>query len=112
MIEKTVRVSLGNRSYDILIGHDNLVFLGEKIRAVVSADKVAVITNSVVKRLYADTVISSLKQAQFKPFLIEIPDGEEYKSLDVVSKVYDELIFQKIHRTDLIVALGGGVIGD
>ncbi len=111
MVEKTIKVSLDKRSYSILIGLSCLSQVGAKIKSLVSADKVAIVTNPIVKELYSEIVINSLKN-WFKPLLIEVPDGEEHKSLKVASKLYDELILEKVHRTDLIISLGGGVIGD
>lgn len=74
--------------------------------------KAACITNPTVGRLYGDRTLSSLSKAGFEPYRIDIPDGEEYKSLEWVSHIYDKLIEYKIERQNPIVALGGGVIGD
>ena len=62
--------------------------------------------------LYGADVIKSLESAGFSVVVIEMPDGEEFKNLEEVSKVYDRLIKEKIDRSSPVVALGGGVVGD
>jgi len=65
-----------------------------------------------VSKLYTPPVIESLRAAGFDPCIIEIPDGERFKTLDTVSAVYDQLIDAQLDRRSAIVALGGGVVGD
>lgn len=74
--------------------------------------KAACITNPIVGKLYGDRAFSSLSRAGFEPYRIDIPDGEEYKSLEWVSHIYDKLIEYRMERQSPIVALGGGVVGD
>lgn len=75
-------------------------------------DKVSIITNPVVNKLYGKNVVLNLKKTGFISSVIEIPDGEEHKNLKTVSFIYDNLISHKMERTSPIIALGGGVIGD
>ena len=56
--------------------------------------------------------MASLEGAGFLPIVIEIPDGEEYKNLTEISKVYDRLLEERLERDSAIIALGGGVVGD
>lgn len=69
-------------------------------------------TNPTVANYYLNTVQQSLIGADFEPEIIEIPDGEEYKSLKWAGKIFDKLIKYKMDRLSPIVALGGGVVGD
>ncbi|HAG50392.1 MAG: 3-dehydroquinate synthase [Deltaproteobacteria bacterium GWC2_42_51] len=105
-------VNLGERSYPILIGRGNLNLIGEVIKDRGLKGQVACITNPTVGGLYGDKVISSLRNAGFDAYKIDIPDGEEYKSLEWASNIYDKLIEHKMERQNPIIALGGGVIGD
>ncbi len=106
--------SLPDRSYPIYIMRGML----DNIGPVMSKNgfsfnsAVAVITNPLVGDLYADKVRDSLREAGFKTIVIEMPDGEEYKSLSEASKIYDRLIEKKFERDSSIIALGGGVVGD
>ena len=72
----------------------------------------ALVTNLRVRQLYAPRVIESLRSAGFEPYLVEIPEGESYKTLDTASAVYDRLIDAQLDRRSILFALGGGVIGD
>jgi shikimate kinase/3-dehydroquinate synthase len=107
-----VTVQLGERSYPIFIGRGELKSVGERMRGVGLAGKAAVVTNPVVGGLYGEALLESLKVAGFEPVMIEIPDGEEYKTLNVASTIYDELVANRFERGSPVVALGGGVVGD
>ena len=72
----------------------------------------AIITNPRVGELHARPVVESLRGRGFEPRVIEIPDSEQYKTLDSVSQIYDQLIDARLDRHSIIFALGGGVIGD
>ena len=74
--------------------------------------KIAVITDSNVKPLYGDEVVSILKSVSDKVFIYEIPAGENNKNLSEINKIYSFLIENHFDRHDLLVALGGGVVGD
>ena len=74
--------------------------------------KLAIITDSNVKPLYADVISTELKKVSDKVFVYEIPAGEENKNLKEIEKIYEFLIENKFDRHDLLVALGGGVVGD
>jgi len=106
-----VKVSLGDRSYDIEIG-TGLGRIGEQIQGLGLGQKIAVITNPTVKKLYGQRVVDSLKAAGFLVLSIEIPDGEQYKTLDWANAIYSALLINSFDRKSALVALGGGVIGD
>ena len=106
-----VKVSLGDRSYDIEIG-TGLGRIGEQLQGLGLGQKIAVITNPTVKKLYGQRVVDSLKAAGFLVLSIEIPDGEQYKTLDWANAIYSALLINSFDRKSALVALGGGVIGD
>jgi len=111
MLER-LTVGLGGRSYPIWIGDGILDSLGEALHAVSFPRKVAVITNPTVQQLYADRVLTVLAREGFAATLVVIPDGEEYKNLATLEKIYDALIEKGFDRTCGLAALGGGVVGD
>ncbi len=111
MIEK-ITVPLGNRSYPILIGADILGTLGNQLREIGFPRRVAVISNDLVSGLYGEAVCDSLLAAGFNPLEINLPDGEQYKNLQTLEQIYDELIRHNFDRGSGLIALGGGVIGD
>jgi 3-dehydroquinate synthase len=111
MIKKVV-VGLGNRSYPIWIGQDILPVLGQVLKEHDFPKQVAVISNPTVGQLYAPTVVESLTKSGLKVSVINIPDGEEYKTIETLTEIYDVLIERRFDRYTGLVALGGGVIGD
>jgi 3-dehydroquinate synthase len=106
-----VKVYLGDRSYDIEIGVA-LEGAGERLAGLGLGKKVALVTNPTVKKLYASRVTDCLFAAGFQVLLIEIPDGEQYKTLDSANRIFTELLKNRFDRKSALVALGGGVIGD
>ena len=109
---RTVQVSLGNRSYPILIGSKLLPQLGRQCVRHQLGSRCAVITDRNVGPLFAKAALNSLKAAGFDPVLITVPAGETAKSLATVQSCYDQLAAHRIERKSFIVALGGGVVGD
>ena len=71
-----------------------------------------IVTNPVVNELYGQVVHRALKRAGFSPFLMVIPDGEQAKSMSWLSKILDALVTHRFERQDVVLALGGGVVGD
>ncbi len=109
---RTVRVELGNRTYDILIGPKLIGGIGEIFHEQGVGQRIFVITNPVVFELYGEAVVSALSQSGFSVVHLMIPDGEPTKSLHTVENIYTYLIAQKADRRSTLVALGGGVTGD
>lgn len=105
-------VGLGERSYPIWIGGGILARLPEALQAVNFPNKVAVVTNPLVKLLYGQQVTDALEAAGYDHHLIVLPDGEEHKNWTVLQTIFDELIAQRFDRHSGLVALGGGVTGD
>ncbi len=109
---KKVKVRLGGNSYDIHIGPGLLTQTGSKLQELGLSDKVVVVVDSTVKGVYGDTIRESLTGSGFKGLLLEIPEGEEQKSLETAGRLYHELTEFYAERTTPLLALGGGVIGD
>lgn len=109
---KTITIQLDSHSYDIGIGEGLLSGIGAACKAVGLAGAAAVVTNPTVAPLYAGVVTGSLQQAGFTAVMIEIPDGEEFKTGATLNSVYDRLLEAGLDRRSFIVALGGGVVGD
>jgi 3-dehydroquinate synthase len=107
----TVKVPLGERSYDIEIGM-NLEQAGPQIKGLGLGQKLAIVVNPTVKELYGKRAVESLKAQGFMVMSIIIPDGEQYKNLDWANAIYTALLTNGFDRKSGIVALGGGVIGD
>ncbi|MBM4124045.1 MAG: 3-dehydroquinate synthase [Nitrospira sp.] len=110
--ERRVTVSLAERSYDIVIRAGLLREVGRRLQDCGLVGKVAVVTNPVVAKLYGPTVLRSLKAAGYRARTIVVPEGERAKSLRWVSAILDELVRERFERGSIIVALGGGVVGD
>jgi 3-dehydroquinate synthase len=107
-----IRVELGDRSYNIFIDRDNLGELGEALARFEFGRRIALVSNPTVYGLYGSAVLGTLRAAGFEPVEIIIPDGEEYKSLESVGKIYEVMLQMRLDRKSALVALGGGVIGD
>lgn len=107
MIE--LKVDLGARSYPILIG-DGLLGTPDLLTPYVGGRQVAVITNTTVGPLFLDKLKASLGSIAVD--VIELKDGERFKTLETYASVIDALMDKRHNRTTTLVALGGGVIGD
>jgi len=110
--ERLVTVPLGERSYQIVVGHGVLETLGLRLGSVRRSGKVAVVTDETVAKLHGGTVVRSLKAAGYQPHVIALPAGERTKTLSWLSRVLDQLVAGRFERNSILVALGGGVIGD
>lgn len=111
-MEEKILVKLGKTSYPIYIGSANLASLPAKLKPLAQTKKVRVITNPTVWKLQGEMLKQSLKDEGFQVDLFEVPDGEEYKSLEVASQLYQGLTEVGALRGEPIIAFGGGVIGD
>ena len=106
---RTVTVDLGDRSYPIVIA-DGLLCDGELLRRLISGSQAMVVTNETIAPLYLDRVLDSLGDCQADAIVLE--DGEQYKHVDTIGKIYDALLQKRHSRGTTLVALGGGVVGD
>ncbi|MGH9821055.1 MAG: 3-dehydroquinate synthase family protein, partial [Pyrinomonadaceae bacterium] len=109
---QTLTVNLEKRSYPIHIGEGVMSSAGKFLQEAGLKGRVAIVTNPTVAQLYLDNLHESLQQFGFAVTPILIPDGEEYKTLTTLSKIFDSLISQRFERQDCVLALGGGVVGD
>jgi 3-dehydroquinate synthase len=107
-----VDVALGDRSYDIVIGRDVLASLGERIKALRPGARTAIVTDRTVAQHWLGKVEDIFKDAGIASTAIVVGEGEASKTYPVLEQVCEGLIAAKIERNDLVVALGGGVIGD
>jgi 3-dehydroquinate synthase len=110
--ETIVRVELGARSYDIAIGGDLLAQAGARIAKLRPKAKAAIVSDQHVAKLYLDGCERALQDAGIKPSRIVVPAGESSKSFSVYERVMSAVLDAHIERGDLLVALGGGVVGD
>jgi len=109
---ETVRVGLDSKSYEICIGSGLLMQTGQQLKEIGVSDRLVIITDTMVKSLYGTTLEQSLTSDGFKVIILEVPEGEEQKSLETAGRLYNELGNLYAERTTPILALGGGVIGD
>jgi len=107
-----VDVALGERAYDIMIGRDVLPSLGRRIAAMRPGVRTAIVTDRTVAKHWLKPTEVSLAQAGIPSSSIVVEEGEGSKSYAVLEKVSEALIAAKIERNDLVIALGGGVVGD
>lgn len=106
---KTLTLDLGARSYPIYIGQ-GLLGRGELLTPHIGGSRVLVVTNETVAPLYLDRLLASVQR--YRPAQVVLPDGEQYKTLDVVNRIYDRLLESHCDRKTTLIALGGGVVGD
>jgi 3-dehydroquinate synthase len=107
-----VDVALGDRAYDIVIGRDVLPSLGKRIAALRPGARTAVVTDRTVASHWLARTEASLAEAGIATSHVVVGEGEGSKSYAVLEQVSEALISAKIERNDLVVALGGGVVGD
>jgi len=109
---KKVRLQPGSGGYDIIIGPGLLGQAGAMLKEIGFSGKLVIVTDSRVKKLYGDGLKLDLENGGFEVLLLEVPEGEEQKSLDTAGRLYNELTDFYAERTTPVLALGGGVIGD
>jgi 3-dehydroquinate synthase len=107
-----VEVALGSRTYDIVIGRGVLASLGKRIEALRPGARVAIVTDKTVADHHFKAAEDALTAAGIASTFIEVSPGESSKSWEKFKYVCEALLSSHVERTDLIVALGGGVIGD
>lgn len=114
---QTVRVELGPRSYDIDIASDQLATCARSVERwaqdrEVSARQAFIVTDANVHKPHAAAVMRSLQDANWETHVAKVPAGETSKSLTVVAGLYDQLVGIQAGRQTLVIAVGGGVVGD
>ncbi|UCE77955.1 MAG: 3-dehydroquinate synthase [Gammaproteobacteria bacterium] len=106
---KTLQVELGERSYPIHIGA-GLLLRSELYQPHIRGRQVMIVSNETVAPLYLDKVRDALSDYQLEQ--VVLPDGEEFKNLEVLNHIFDALLANRFNRSCCLVALGGGVVGD
>lgn len=106
----TLNVDLGERSYPVYIGRD-LLQDSQLLAQHVSASQVVLVSNETVSPLYLASVRASLDNPKLVTEVI-LPDGEQYKTLDSLSTIFDSVMADSHNRTTTFIAVGGGVVGD
>jgi 3-dehydroquinate synthase len=106
---KTIKIDLGSRSYPIFIGQ-KLFKEYNLIAEYIKNKRVAIVTNTTIEALYLDEIKKLVKHQEI--LSIVLPDGEQYKNQESLTYIYDQLLSNKYGRDSLLIALGGGVIGD
>ena len=109
---KTLRLSLKDNSYNIYFEKKIVLKVGEYLKENYCNRKIAIITDQNLEKLYAESLNRSIEELGFETKIISVKPGEESKSIDTLQEVYKELSIFKFGRQDLIITLGGGVIGD
>ncbi len=108
---KNIFVNLGENSYDIKIGYDILKNTNEYIKNLFNGKKILIITDDNLEKLHCNKLVDNLKNDYIvDKFVFE--HGEQSKNLEICKKAYDKLIEMQFSRSDLIIAFGGGVVGD
>lgn len=109
---RTVRVELGSRGYDILIGSGLLASAGAAVAERLPGVRAAIVTDENVAARHADTLKQSLAAAGIATATITVAPGEKSKSFATLQQVVDEVLAARLERGDVVIALGGGVVGD
>ena len=111
MIE-TVHVPLGDRAYDVRIGSDLLARAGQEIAPLLARPRVAIVTDAQVADIHLTPFVAALDAEGISSVSLTLPVGETTKGWSEFERTVEWLLAQKIERNDVVVALGGGVIGD
>src|SRR6202045_1514771 len=107
-----VDVALGERAYDIVIGRNVLKSLGARVAALRSGARTAIVTDRTVAKHWLEKTEAALAEAGIATSRIIVDEGEGSKTYAGLEQVSEALIAAKIERNDLVIALGGGVVGD
>ena len=99
-------------SYDVIIKRGSLAEGGKLISDVLSSKRAVIVTDDIVGKLYADTLVESLAKSGIHASVFVFPHGEQSKNLTVLAEIFDFLCKKQITRSDFLIALGGGVVGD
>lgn len=111
---RCLNVALGQRSYPIVIGPDALARTSDILAALPkrTQPRIALVTNETVAPLYLDKLLASLTSVGADATLIVLPDGEQFKTWESLNRIHDAMLQARCDRSTVVMALGGGVIGD
>ncbi|XTZ20961.1 MAG: 3-dehydroquinate synthase [cyanobacterium endosymbiont of Rhopalodia fuxianensis] len=107
-----LEVKLPHASYQVVVASNILSQLGNYLEDLNLGQKILLISNPEIFDHYGEVVVDSLTKSGFKVFNHLLPSGERYKTLDMIARVYDTALKNRLERSSTMVALGGGVIGD
>jgi 3-dehydroquinate synthase len=105
-----VRVDIPGKAYEVFIGAD--LFQADHFAPFVVGRQIALVSNAIVSKLYGAKVRGALAKSASQVIEISLPDGEKFKTFETLNLIFNELLLHRFDRSCLIVALGGGVIGD
>ena len=108
----TVPVKLGDRSYDILIGAGLIERAGQEIAGRTGAGRVAIVTDENVAALHLQRLVDSLKAGGIESTPVLVAPGEKSKGFATLETVTNAILAARLERGDIVIAFGGGVIGD
>jgi len=108
----TVHIDLGDRSYDIDVAHDAIERLGEKLKSMFPGARFGIVTDQNVEREQLPRLKKSLDAAGLHYSVAIIPAGESSKSVEMLNTVVEQLLDERLERSDIVIAFGGGVVGD
>ncbi|KXF90257.1 3-dehydroquinate synthase [Phaeobacter inhibens] len=111
-MERSVHVALGERAYDVVIGPDLLADAGARLAPMLRRPKVAVLTDETVAAHHLEGLRAGLASAGIEMDALALPPGESTKAWPQFSRAVEWLLEQKVERGDIVIAFGGGVIGD
>jgi 3-dehydroquinate synthase len=111
-MSRTIPVGLGPRSYDVAVGADLVDRAGALIKPFLKRSRCAIVSDETVMRLHGPAVVAALSADGIEAPMIAVPAGEESKSFSELERLCERLLELELDRGDLIVALGGGVVGD
>ena len=109
---RTVAVGLGDRTYDVMIGTGLIDRAGDLIAPLLKRRRTAVVTDSIVGEHHGEQLSAALQKAGVAVDMIVVPPGEETKSFEGLADLSDQLLALGLERGDMIIAFGGGVVGD
>ncbi|MBF0147484.1 MAG: 3-dehydroquinate synthase [Magnetococcales bacterium] len=112
MKNETLSLDLGPRSYPIDFGPGLIDTIGQRMKALNLRGQTAVVTNDTVAPLFLDRVRTALEGAGYSVLPILLPDGEVHKNFATLQQIFDALLTHRMERSTILIALGGGVIGD
>ncbi|OQY42687.1 MAG: 3-dehydroquinate synthase [Fusobacteriia bacterium 4572_74] len=107
-----LHINLDEKSYDIFIEKGIFEEVGKYISKVYKKKKIVVVTDTNVDRLYGDKLLRNLQNSGYTAVKVVFNAGEENKNFDILTEVYEKIIDSGIKRGDLLIAFGGGVVGD
>ena len=111
-MEQVVHVPLGDRAYDVVIGPDLLAGIGARLMPMLRRRRVAVLTDETVASHHLDALRAGLAAAEIEMEALALPPGEATKGWPQFTRAVEWLLEQKVERNDIVIAFGGGVIGD